>query len=77
MRVDAVAPRLTFEHTTRLIEHMEGSERLLVLIERMRTTERVTVAELARDTGCSEMTIRRDLDQLAEQGCCAACGVAR
>lgn len=34
----------------------------------MRTTERVTVAELARDTGCSEMTIRRDLDQLAEQG---------
>ncbi|MEV4258315.1 DeoR/GlpR family DNA-binding transcription regulator, partial [Spirillospora sp. NPDC049652] len=34
----------------------------------MRTSERVTVAELAAATGCSEMTIRRDLDQLAEQG---------
>ncbi|MFI6586850.1 DeoR/GlpR family DNA-binding transcription regulator [Embleya sp. NPDC050493] len=47
---------------------MEGSERQLLLIERMRTAERVTVAELAEETGCSEMTIRRDLDQLAEQG---------
>ncbi|SFT07149.1 transcriptional regulator, DeoR family [Saccharopolyspora flava] len=28
----------------------------------------MTVAELAVATGCSEMTIRRDLDQLAEEG---------
>jgi DeoR/GlpR family transcriptional regulator of sugar metabolism len=47
---------------------MESSERHLVLIEKLRTTETVTVTELAAETGCSEMTIRRDLDQLAEQG---------
>ncbi|MBT2210105.1 MULTISPECIES: DeoR/GlpR family DNA-binding transcription regulator [Actinomadura] len=47
---------------------MEGSNRHLDIIEQLRTTERVTVAELAARTGCSEMTIRRDLDQLAEQG---------
>lgn len=47
---------------------MEGVERTLAIIERLRTTERVTVAELAAATGCSEMTIRRDLDQLAEEG---------
>ncbi|GCD94730.1 DeoR/GlpR family DNA-binding transcription regulator [Embleya hyalina] len=47
---------------------MESAERQQTLIERMRTTERVTVAELAEETGCSEMTIRRDLDQLAERG---------
>ncbi|GAA2807986.1 DeoR/GlpR family DNA-binding transcription regulator [Saccharopolyspora taberi] len=47
---------------------MEGSERSLAIIERLRTAERVTVAELAEETGCSEMTIRRDLDHLAEQG---------
>lgn len=47
---------------------MEGAERILAIIERLRTADRVTVAELAGATGCSEMTIRRDLDQLAEQG---------
>ncbi len=47
---------------------MEGSERQLALIQTLRTTERVSVGELAEQTGCSEMTIRRDLDQLAEQG---------
>ena len=47
---------------------MEVSERTLAIIERLRTAERVTVAELAEATGCSEMTIRRDLDHLAEQG---------
>lgn len=39
-----------------------------MLIEKLRTAERVTVTGLAEDTGCSEMTIRRDLDQLAERG---------
>ncbi|MFC5187447.1 DeoR/GlpR family DNA-binding transcription regulator [Actinomadura harenae] len=47
---------------------MEGLNRHLEIIERLRTSERVTVAELAAETGCSEMTIRRDLDLLAEQG---------
>ncbi|MER7128527.1 DeoR/GlpR family DNA-binding transcription regulator [Streptosporangium saharense] len=47
---------------------MEGSNRLLDIISWLRTAERVTVGELAERTGCSEMTIRRDLDHLAEQG---------
>ncbi|MER5391797.1 DeoR/GlpR family DNA-binding transcription regulator [Saccharopolyspora sp. NPDC002686] len=47
---------------------MESSERTSIIVERLRLAERVTVAELAEATGCSEMTIRRDLDQLAEQG---------
>ncbi|MFC5750320.1 DeoR/GlpR family DNA-binding transcription regulator [Actinomadura rugatobispora] len=47
---------------------MESSERVLALIERLRTTEHVTVADLAAATGASEMTIRRDLDQLADRG---------
>ncbi|MGW5643823.1 DeoR/GlpR family DNA-binding transcription regulator [Saccharopolyspora sp. NPDC003752] len=47
---------------------MESSERTSAIIERLRRAERVTVAELAEATGSSEMTIRRDLDQLAEQG---------
>ncbi|MER7082282.1 transcriptional regulator, DeoR family [Saccharopolyspora kobensis] len=47
---------------------MESSERTSTIVERLRLAERVTVAELAEATGCSEMTIRRDLDQLAEQG---------
>ncbi|WP_243719198.1 DeoR/GlpR family DNA-binding transcription regulator [Actinomadura sp. 7K534] len=41
---------------------------MATLIERLRTTEHVTVTELADETGASEMTIRRDLDQLAERG---------
>ncbi|MGW1676281.1 DeoR/GlpR family DNA-binding transcription regulator [Saccharopolyspora sp. NPDC002376] len=47
---------------------MESSERTSTIVERLRLAEHVTVAELAEATGCSEMTIRRDLDQLAEQG---------
>ncbi|TDD66391.1 DeoR/GlpR family DNA-binding transcription regulator [Actinomadura rubrisoli] len=47
---------------------MESAERVLAIIERLRAAERVTVADLAAQTGCSEMTIRRDLDQLAEDG---------
>ncbi|TDD73393.1 DeoR/GlpR transcriptional regulator [Actinomadura darangshiensis] len=47
---------------------MESSKRVDTLIELLRTTERVSVTELAGETGASEMTIRRDLDQLAEQG---------
>lgn len=39
-----------------------------MIIDRLRTAERVGVAELAEVTGCSEMTVRRDLEQLSEQG---------
>jgi DeoR/GlpR family transcriptional regulator of sugar metabolism len=46
---------------------MEGADRVRTIIERLRTTERVSVPELAEETGSSEMTIRRDLDQLAER----------
>ncbi|QXJ19580.1 DeoR/GlpR transcriptional regulator [Actinomadura graeca] len=47
---------------------MEGAERVLAIVERLRSAERVTVADLAAETGCSEMTIRRDMDRLAEDG---------
>lgn len=47
---------------------MDSLERHAALIEKLRTAEHVTVVELAEETGCSEMTIRRDLDQLADQG---------
>ncbi|CAM3258096.1 DeoR/GlpR family DNA-binding transcription regulator [Stackebrandtia soli] len=47
---------------------MNSSNRHLSIIERLRTDQRVTVADLAEQTGCTEMTIRRDLDLLAEQG---------
>ena len=50
------------------MEHVEGAQRAQAIIDRLRLSERVTVTELAEQVACSEMTIRRDLDQLAEQG---------
>ena len=47
---------------------MNLSNRHSSIIERLRGTERVGVAELARAAGTSEVTIRRDLEQLAAQG---------
>ncbi|WP_329520660.1 DeoR/GlpR family DNA-binding transcription regulator [Spirillospora sp. NBC_01491] len=47
---------------------MDLSERHALIIDRLRSAERVDVAELARAIGTSEVTIRRDLEQLAEQG---------
>ncbi|GAA2438012.1 DeoR/GlpR family DNA-binding transcription regulator [Actinomadura vinacea] len=44
------------------------SERHALIIDYLRLAERVEVAELARAVGTSEVTIRRDLEQLAEQG---------
>ncbi|KUJ68419.1 decarboxylase [Streptomyces albus subsp. albus] len=44
------------------------NERLAAITTALRETERLSVAELAELTGASEMTIRRDLEQLAEQG---------
>jgi DeoR/GlpR family transcriptional regulator of sugar metabolism len=45
-----------------------GAERLRKITEAVREAGRLSVAELAELTGASEMTIRRDLEALAEQG---------
>ncbi len=47
---------------------MGSTERLRTIAAAVRAAEQVSVAELAELTGCSEMTIRRDLETLAEQG---------
>ncbi|SOD85852.1 DeoR/GlpR family DNA-binding transcription regulator [Streptomyces sp. Ag109_G2-15] len=47
---------------------MAGAERLRQITEAVREAGRVGVAELAALTGASEMTIRRDLEVLADQG---------
>jgi len=47
---------------------VKSAERQRVIVERLREAEQVGVAELAEATGASEMTVRRDLDQLAARG---------
>ncbi|OXM59895.1 DeoR/GlpR family DNA-binding transcription regulator [Amycolatopsis vastitatis] len=47
---------------------MKSAERQRVIVERLRAADQVGVAELAEATGASEMTVRRDLDQLASRG---------
>ncbi|MBC3841312.1 DeoR/GlpR transcriptional regulator [Streptacidiphilus sp. 4-A2] len=47
---------------------MGSSERLRMITDAVRGAEQLSVAELAAATGASEMTIRRDLEVLAEQG---------
>ncbi|WP_141270104.1 DeoR/GlpR family DNA-binding transcription regulator [Kocuria varians] len=47
---------------------MSSTERHRVITETVRDSGRVSVQDLARLTGSSEMTIRRDLDALAAQG---------
>ena len=47
---------------------MQSEERLRFVVEELARTGRVGVAELAHETGTSEMTIRRDLDLLQSQG---------
>jgi DeoR/GlpR family transcriptional regulator of sugar metabolism len=47
---------------------MGSSERLRTIAHAVRGAEQMSVAELAAVTGASEMTIRRDLEVLAEQG---------
>jgi DeoR/GlpR family transcriptional regulator of sugar metabolism len=43
-------------------------DRLHSIMNALRTNDSVSVAELATEHGVSEMTIRRDLDDLAQQG---------
>ncbi|MET1002893.1 MAG: DeoR/GlpR family DNA-binding transcription regulator [Acidimicrobiia bacterium] len=47
---------------------IEAVDRLEQIETRVRTSGRVKVSELAVDLAVSEMTIRRDLDMLADQG---------
>jgi DeoR/GlpR family transcriptional regulator of sugar metabolism len=47
---------------------VRGTERHRLIVERLRDAAQVTVAELAVETGASEMTVRRDLDVLAAHG---------
>ena len=44
------------------------TERLRRITDAVREAEQISVADLAGATGCSEMTIRRDLEVLAGQG---------
>ena len=48
--------------------HMVSSTRLRTIADAVCGAEQLSVAELAAATGASEMTIRRDLEVLAEQG---------
>jgi len=47
---------------------MASADRLKQIVEAVRDTGRRSVAELVELTGASDMTIRRDLEALAEQG---------
>ncbi|MER5865005.1 DeoR/GlpR family DNA-binding transcription regulator [Kitasatospora sp. NPDC002040] len=47
---------------------MASSERLRQITDAVRAAGQLSVAELAESTGASEMTVRRDLELLAEQG---------
>ncbi|MEO3854011.1 DeoR/GlpR family DNA-binding transcription regulator [Acrocarpospora sp. B8E8] len=47
---------------------MEGADRIRAIMNALRAHDSVSVAELAGRYGVSEMTIRRDLDELAQQG---------
>ncbi|AHH97124.1 DeoR/GlpR family DNA-binding transcription regulator [Kutzneria viridogrisea] len=47
---------------------MDSAERHELILRALRDRDRVPVAELAELTGCSEMTVRRDLDLLERNG---------
>lgn len=47
---------------------MKSAERQRIIVEQVRAATRVSVTDLAEAIGTSEMTIRRDLDQLAAEG---------
>ncbi|WP_271223342.1 DeoR/GlpR family DNA-binding transcription regulator [Streptosporangium carneum] len=47
---------------------MEGSDRIRAIMSALRVNDAVSVTDLAVEHAVSEMTIRRDLDELAQQG---------
>ncbi|MFF5205768.1 DeoR/GlpR family DNA-binding transcription regulator [Streptosporangium sp. NPDC000396] len=49
-------------------EHMESADRIRAIMSALRVNDTVSVTELAVEHAVSEMTIRRDLDELAQQG---------
>jgi DeoR/GlpR family transcriptional regulator of sugar metabolism len=49
-------------------EHVDVAKRHELILQSLRQGERVTVGALAELTGCSEMTVRRDLDHLERDG---------
>jgi DeoR/GlpR family transcriptional regulator of sugar metabolism len=49
-------------------EQVLSSDRQAVIVRELRARGRVTVTEIAGIAGCSEMTVRRDLDVLARDG---------
>lgn len=55
---------------------MESADRIRAIMNALRTSDSVSAAELALAYGVSEMTIRRDLDELAQQGWCGASAAA-
>lgn len=59
---------MPFEHDVCSYEHVESVERHEIILTALRERTRVAVPELAALTGCSEMTIRRDLDALERDG---------
>lgn len=59
---------LRFEHPWCSIADVASTDRLRRITEAVREAGSAGVAELAALTGASEMTIRRDLETLAEQG---------
>src|SRR3984957_12496840 len=60
--------RLTYTQRLCSIGIMGSSESLRVITDAGSGAEQMSGAELAAATGASEMTIRRDLEVLAEQG---------
>jgi len=48
--------------------NVDALDRIETIRDRLQQSGRVRIAELAADLGVSEMTIRRDLDLLADQG---------
>ena len=50
------------------MEGMASTDRLKLITDTVRDSGQMSVAELAELTGASDMTIRRDLEVLAEQG---------
>lgn len=47
---------------------VDVAKRHELILQSLRRGDRVSVGELAELTGCSEMTVRRDLDQLEKEG---------
>lgn len=46
---------------------MQGAQRQTYILERIKKSGFVTIAKIAHECGASEMTMRRDLDRLAER----------